>query len=65
MRAGADRLDDARVRHRRGVAVALQLEFLIVETARGVGREHQQKIGRLCRSGDTAGADQRRDGNDE
>ena len=43
-RAGADRLDDARIDDGRGIAVALQLEFRGVDAARYVGRQHQKKI---------------------
>ena len=47
VRAGADGVEHPRVGDRGGVALALQLELLMVDAARDVGGEHQQQIDRL------------------
>lgn len=48
--AGADGLRDLVVGDCRGVAMALQLKFLLIDAARYVCRQHQQQIYRLNRT---------------
>ena len=50
MRARADRLQQARADDRCGIAAPLQAEFLIIDAARDVGREHQRDVDRFRRS---------------
>ncbi len=42
--AGADGVEHARIGDRRGIALALQLEFRGIDAARNVGGQHQQEI---------------------
>ncbi len=42
--AGADGVEHARIGNGGGIAVALQLEFRVVDAARHVGGEHQQQV---------------------
>ena len=42
--AGPDRVEHARIGDGGGVAVALQLEFCVVDAARYVGGQHQKQI---------------------
>ena len=52
--ARADGIEHARIGDRCGIAVALQLEFGVVDAARYVGGEHQQEIdvvSRACLTG--------------
>src|SRR5258708_1278243 len=44
VRTGLDRLDDARVGHRRGVALALQAKLVLIDAARDVGGENELEI---------------------
>ena len=53
--ARADRVEHARVGDRGGIALALQLEFRLVDAARDVGGEHQQQIDRLGGARDGCG----------
>ena len=58
--AGADGVEHAAVGDRGGVAFALQLEFLSVDAARHVRRQHQQQIDRLGRARGGNGVPERR-----
>jgi hypothetical protein len=64
-----DRTQYARIGHCLGVALALQVEFLLVDAARYVGGEHQQQIdgfgpgaGRAGNGADQAGQGRGNDG---
>src|SRR5262245_37293519 len=50
MTARADGIDDPGIAHCRGVAFALQLKFLAVDTARNVSCKYQQQVDRFCRA---------------
>ncbi len=50
IKAGADRLEHTRIGDRHGIAVALQLEFGLIDAARYIRRQHQQQIDRLGRA---------------
>jgi hypothetical protein len=56
MGPGLDGGQDARIRHRRGIAFALQTEFPGVDAARNVGRKHERDIDRFRPGG--AGVEQ-------
>ena len=47
MRARADRLHQLVADDRRRIAAALQVEFVVVDAARHVGREHDRRVDRL------------------
>ena len=64
MRAGADRLDHARIGERRRVALALQFELARVDTARDVGGKHEEEIDLFLRAGGRDGGEQGEDAED-